>query len=179
MMTRNINLPFLITALAAVLGFSMCCPIGCLSLPEDTITYIKTALERRTPLQATVNVTTTRGYNFRPQTISYEIGRADEQQEVSGCPYNFTSSDTGVETPCPWSYQCDFDPQRIPAFIFHAHCDSATPQGDVMHGFCDEVYYPVNYIKTESCDPLGNSDGVEWKLDSKIIPVSCNLQVAE
>lgn len=156
----------------------MCCPIGCTELPNIQA-YTSTARRQQTPLQARVNVSTRSGLTFQPQLIPIEIDTAEQAPlpSANGCEgyFNFTSRNTGVETPCPWTYQCDYNPQRIPAFFFHAHCVSATPQGS--SGICVEVHYPVSYLTTESCDPFGDDKTTEWRLSTKVVPISCSLEV--
>ncbi len=174
-----------ITIVAMVMGGALSCPIdmGCESLLPNTTTYIRQSLDTSN-LQLSVNISTTRGHAFRPQGFPpalFSKNMDGPTLSSNGCEgkYNFTSSDTGVETPCPWSYQCDYDPQRIPAFIFHAHCDSATPQGEEFRDtsmVCNEVHYPVSYVMTESCDTLEDGLDGEWNFKTSILPVACNLR---
>lgn len=175
----------LFAALATVIGFSICCPTGqCTELPN-----IDSYLSHRGPLQAKVNISTTTAHDltFRPNffedLISQEhIRTYQSTPEVNGCEamYNFTSQSVGVESPCPWRYLCDYNPQRIPAFIFHAHCDDVIPQGrewiNREDRICKEVYYPVSFITTTSCDPLENTESTVWRHATTTIPVSCDLQ---
>ena len=179
------NLSITFAALAAAISLSVCCPIGeCTQLPNID-SYISTALyHHATPLQARVNVSTDIDLVFRPRRFPVEIQNANNiLQEANGCEgnFNFTSHTVGVETPCPWRYECDYNPQRIPAFIFHASCKNPdptpNPQGNEWDGFCKEVYYPISYLTTRSCDPLqDNTEDAEWELVAGIIPISCNLQ---
>ena len=157
-----------------------CCPIptGCTNLPNIPHYTIQSRL-----LQLTVNISTTRGYSFRPQAVQPTLHSSNMnmgQPIISnGCEglFNFTSRNVSVETPCPWRYKCDYDPQRIPAFIFHASCESPNPQGSEWDGeFCEEVYYPVSYLKTKSCDPLDDSGESEWTLETTTLPVACNVR---
>lgn len=174
------NLSIAFAALATAIGLSVCCPIGeCTQLPNIN-SYISTALYHAAPLQTTVNVSTNIDLVFRPQRFSVEIQNANNiLREANGCEgnFNFTSHNVGVESPCPWRYKCDYNPQRIPAFIFHASCESPNPQGSEWDGFCEEVYYPISYLMTRSCDPLeDNTENAEWELVAGIVPISCNLQ---
>ena len=173
------NLSIAFAALATAIGLSVCCPIGeCTQLPNIN-SYIITALSHyAAPLQASVNVSTEIDLVFQPHRFPIETRNANNiLREANGCEgvFNFTSHSVGVESPCPWRYKCDFNPQRIPAFIFHASCESPNPQGNQWDGFCDEVYYPISYLTTRSCDPLQDSEK-EWELAAGIVPISCNLQ---
>ena len=165
-----------------LLHTSSCCPIpGDCDLPN--ITQYTLQSQDQELLELTVNISTTQNYVFMPQAFqptlraaNMNIGRATP----NGCEgfFNYSSSDAGVDTPCPWRYQCDYNPQRIPALIFSARCDSATPQGSAGEGdaVCDEVHYPITYIMTTSCNPLDESMNNEWSLETTIVPVTCSLQ---
>ena len=179
-MVSNYNLSIIFTALATAIGLTMCCPIGqCIEMPSIN-TYYTTAIVQRTPIQAKVNVTTTSSLAFRPQTFDRDInGRISQLPEANGCEsrFNFSSRRSGFDSPCPWTYQCDYTPQRIPAILFRARCESETPQGSELSSFmCREVYYPISYITTASCDPLQSSNDIEWRLETDVMPISCNLQ---
>ena len=178
------NLSTVFAALATAISLSICCPIGqCTQLPNIN-NYFFSALSHETALlQAQVNVSTTLGLLFQPQHFPEDTSNIDHLlPAANGCEgkdtLNFTSRDVGVESPCPWRYKCDYNPQRIPAFIFHASCERATPQGDQWRGVCAEVYYPISYLETRSCDPLQESSTAdsEWNLAVGIVPISCNLQ---
>lgn len=172
------NLSILFIALTAAMSLSMCCPITCAEVP-NLVQYLQTSEVQRTPLQVKVNVSTTRGLAFQPNLIPQDLKNKDGAlSKPNGCSgfYHFTSKQTGVDTVCPWSYQCDFDPQRIPAFLFHARCNSTSPTENMWEGYCEEVYYPISYMRTESCDPLAASQEKAWSLVTSLVPVSCNLR---
>ena len=178
-MISHRHLSAVFAALATAISLSMCCPIGqCAELPIAS--YFQRA-RHHSPLQGRVNVSTTENPAFHPQNFLSNIqNAAGNTVQTNGCEgfFNHSSSDAGVDTPCPWRYQCDYNPQRIPALIFSARCDSATPQGSAGEGdaVCDEVHYPITYIMTTSCNPLEEMEDTEWKLVTSVIPVSCNLQ---
>lgn len=165
-----------------LLGQCSTCPIDirCSNLPNIT-TYNHQALDAEI-LQLAVNISTTTGLTFRPNVFKpiFQAHNMDgTSPTVNGCEgfYNFTSQSAGLETPCPWRYECDYNPQRIPAFMFHAHCNSPTPRGGHTEEYCDEVHYPVSYIKTTSCDPLeDNLSSNVWTLETIVLPITCNLR---
>lgn len=174
-------------ALVLILAFlhtSYGCPIptstGCSNLTNIS-QYIRESPQQEL-LQLAVNISTTQGQTFRPQLFQLTLSAANMMHVrtpvIDGCAgmFNYTSQSAGVDSPCPWRYQCDYNPQRIPAFFFSARCNSATPQGSGLSGVCEEVHYPINYIMTGSCDPLGDSLNNEWSLQTTVLPVSCNLQ---
>lgn len=176
---------FLLT-LFAVIATSSACPIGdtsgCNQLPNVTTYTLQT--ENKGLIALTVNISTTKGHAFRPEgflPILYTKNMMDTKNpSTNGCDsfYNFTSKTIGMDTVCPWSYKCDYDPLRIPPFLFHARCDSSSPVGNPGPGYCDEVYYLVSYLTTQSCDPLEESSGEAWQLRSELLPVACNLNSA-
>ena len=180
-MISHHSLSMLFLALATAVGLSMCCPIGqCVELPSP-FTYFSAAQGHNSPLQARVNISTRTNPVFQPQTFQSDIRIAEHNLPVvaNGCNdiFNITSSDTGIDTPCPWQYQCDYNPQRIPAMIFTARCDDIIPQGSTNEEeVCGEVYYPVTYITTTSCDPIEEIESAEWSLVTEVLPVACSLQ---
>ena len=179
-----LQVPRLLIMMLTFPVISLCCPIptGCSNLPNIT-QYAKHS-STLDPFQLFLNISTTRGHTFRPQafqsTLYLENMMNTAHHAANGCSgiFNFTSSSAGVDTPCPWTYQCDYNPQRIPAFIFHAHCESSTPEGEEGRPgrICGKVYYPVPYMTTTSCAPLGEELDSEWTLETGIFPVACNIQ---
>ena len=169
--------------LAALLAYTSSCPIGqpsgCHDLPNVTV-YLR---ENELPKEIELNVTisTTKGHAFRPEAFEpalYTENMMSTQTSPNGCDgfFNFTSEDAEVVSACPWTYECDYDPQRIPAFLFHAHCSSDVPVASAGPGYCKEVYYLFTYATTKSCDPLQTNEPSEaWQLESKLLPVACNL----
>ena len=175
------NLSVAFAALATAISLSVCCPTGqCIDLPNLS-TYFTTAITQHSVLQTRVNISTTKRMDlgFHPQFFEDESQNKNNILPVASndCDsiFNVTSGSVGVDTPCPWTYQCDYDPQRIPAVIFRAKCDSEIPRPGVeWNSVCDEVFYPISYIKTESCDPLESN--TEWNLVTSVLPISCNVK---
>ena len=173
---------FLLILLAAIIT-SNSCPIGdisgCNKLPNVTNYTLQT--EHKRLMQLNVSISTTKGHAFRPEgflPMLYTMNKMNTKTpSANGCEgfYNFTSKTIGVDTVCPWSYQCDYDPMRIPPFLFLARCESSSPMGNQGPGYCDEVYYIVSYVTTQSCDHLNDRSGEAWQLGSKLLPVACNL----
>ncbi len=179
-MVSSQYLSTLFAALATAIGLTVCCPIGqCIEMPSIS-TYYTTALVQRAPIQARVNVTATSSLAFQPHKFDKLINvRSNVLPPANGCEdiFNFSSRRSGLDTPCPWNYQCDYNPQRIPAILFRASCESETPQESELSSFmCREVHYPISYITTTSCDPLQSPEDTEWRLEVMVMPTSCNLQ---
>ena len=168
--------------LVAILTCSSSCPIGVPSGCPDIHNISAYTIQTETlgQLELAVNISTT-GHTFRPEAVKpalYTENMMSSRITSGGCEgfYNFTSSDIAVNTACPWYYDCDYDAQRIPAVMFHARCRSDVPVPGTGPGYCKEVYSMFSYLTTESCDPLeDNANSTEWKLQSKVVPVTCNL----
>ena len=180
-MVSGHNLSVIFAALATAIGLSVCCPIGqCTEIPNIR-SYYTTAITQRAPIQAKVNISTTSSRAFQPEAFGFNINiHTSHLPQANGCEgrFNYSSRDSGLQnSPCPWSYQCDYNPQRIPAILFRARCESSIPQGNDLSRFmCREIHYPISYITTTSCDPLRNTEDVEWRLQTDVMPISCNLQ---
>lgn len=90
--------------------------------------------------------------------------RAEERRECA--EIRDFSTDVSKNSLCSWQYQCDFDPKRVPAFIFTAEVQS----GNMIHTVvgrhqrqyqCKPIYMPVNVLKL-NCSTTGKAP--EWIL---------------
>jgi len=149
---------------------------GCNTLPNMT-TYTRSS-ETSGSIELSVNISTSKGHTFRPEAFLpalYTEHMMSSRLSANGCDgfFNFSSEDVGYHGACPWNYQCDYNPQRVPAFLFNAHCSSDNPLTGGA-GYCKEVYTLVSTMTTESCDPL-EEDDAQWQLESKLLPVACTL----
>ena len=133
----------------------------------------------------TAEVNINRGHAvFRPNTIKSMLRNppitTDSVQPNNNCGPGYQTfnnsefSDVYVQSAtCPWKYECDYDPHRIPAVLFFAKCTYPMVTVDNHVHLCREVYHPVTTIHTSSCDPLRNSTQ-EWEMERlKNIPVAC------
>ena len=165
------------------LGFSNSCPIGqACTLP----TYDELAggkADRELSYNITAEVTIDRESNiFRPNAVKNMLKNPPDSTSVranGNCSgykeFNSTQfSDLYIQNAvCPWKYECDFDPQRLPATLFYAKCTYPSVTVDRRHFACKEVYFPVNTIRTSSCDPLQNTTQ-NWEMERvKNVAVSC------
>jgi len=79
----------------------------------------------------------------------------------------FSGASGAANITCPYTLQCDYNPQRIPAHVFHARCETA----ELANGTkCREVFYPLVTMTTESCDPIGEGD---WLMSTEFVAASC------
>ena len=83
---------------------------------------------------------------------------------TKGCTQNLVVDDEAVSLQCPWTYyNCDYDQNRIPQYLWRADCDSATSE---------TVYYPVPVLKCDNCNPLS-----QFELVIEKVPVACACKV--
>ena len=169
--------------LLIILGLSSSCPIGqgC-TLPSYAELVGKA--DRDLTYNITAEVHIDREHNvFRPNSAKTMLknpppnsGRVQANLNCAGYqPFNNSEvSDTYIQHAlCPWKYECDFDPQRLPSTLFYAKCLHSTVTVDRQVFACKEIYYPVSTIRTDSCEPLRNSTQ-EWEMERvKNIPVAC------
>lgn len=158
--------------------FGLCysCPIpgDCTNL-TDSRTYVRTLLDISTALNTTVSISPV-NVKFRFTDVESDLRsypHPNVLQENCTEPANQRFSPYNASR-CPWYYVCDYNPQRIPPFIYHAKCNSTAliDLGNNDLRRCTEVYTMFFYLLTESCDPLAAS-GTKWKAHSTNIPVAC------
>ena len=66
-----------------------------------------------------------------------------------------------VDGTCSWTYQCDYDKNRLPLYLWRASCDSSTSE---------TIYYTVPVLKcSDSCNPQPT-----WQLVMEKVPVGCS-----
>ncbi len=165
----------------AVLQLTVTCPLPtetCPSLPQDSVSYAEYLQHLGTlnDYSLHTNISHTDGA-FYPHTVSSVVKNTGSLRNInagcSGRDFNFSKvrdGDTGTTIPltCPLTFLCDYNPQRVPAHIFHARCISSSLSDGSE---CREVFYPVVTMTTESCDPL--NDNATWKLTTEQVAVSC------
>ena len=146
------------------------CPLpgdDCPSLPEDTYNYNSylTSVDGNPNFNLTLNYTRVE-LAFNPMQLPDMLAQATITNDLNpGCSsHNFTITDQVL---CPFTYHCDYNPQRIPPYIFHARCISSEVEGKR----CREIFYPVTTLTTESCDPIGSKEA--WQLKTVIVAASC------
>ena len=79
----------------------------------------------------------------------------------TGCGHKISVLDhkTQGDLECPWDYQCDYNQNRIPQYLWKAKCrtDNAVT-----------VNYTVPVLKREACNSLS-----PWQMVIEYIPVAC------
>lgn len=172
-----------LTILLLLLGFSSSCPIGqgCTLPSYGELANGKADRDLSYNITAEVNIDKESNV-FRPNAVKTALRNPPDSRNVQAnrnCHgyqsfYNSEVSDVYLQNAvCPWKYECDFDPQRIPATLFYAKCTHPTVTVNQRQYVCTEVYYPVNTIRTSSCDPLQNSTQAwDWER-VRSVPVAC------
>ena len=167
-----------------LLGFSSCCPIGHGCVLPSYQELASGKADRDLTYNITAEVHIDREHSiFRPSTVKTMLKtppnfrhsvRANGQCQGFQTFNNSDFSDHYMHSAvCSWKYECDYDPQRLPATLFYARCINAEERVNEQTFICREVYHPMNTIRTSSCDPLRNSTQ-EWELERvQNIPVGC------
>ncbi len=177
---QSITVTLVFTMAAQQLAHSCPLPAETCSPALPTDTSYNNYLNNLTVSDYAISLNLTRqDVSFAPQVITKTYIERGEQANINeGCStrdFNFTDlGDANIPTPlklrCPHTFRCDYNPQRIPAHIYHAHCLSHELSDGTK---CREVFYPVVTVTTESCDPLKEGDREAWLLKTEKVAVSC------
>lgn len=89
------------------------------------------------------------------------------------CNEHIPSHAQQFQQACGWSYRCDYNPHRFPAYVFQAHCtnDLWGPSGSSEASFCQRVFYPVPMLYSSGCNPLTSKKNWTWK--QEMVSVAC------
>ena len=129
--------------------------------------YAKNSTEPRgITIEATLSDLTNDLSDFKSvSNLSLEEYTIEEQnacyyrtEQTKGCTQNLLIGDDR-RLQCSWTYQCDYNQNRIPQYLWRADCDSNTSV---------TVNYTVPVLKRESCNPLS-----QWQLVIEEVPVAC------
>ena len=67
---------------------------------------------------------------------------------------------------CPWKYDCDYDKNRIPQYLWRARCLNSTEYSS------RQISYRVPVLKLDNfCNPF--LTGMSWRLQVIEVPVAC------
>lgn len=67
---------------------------------------------------------------------------------------------------CPWKYECDYDKNRIPQYLWKAKCLNSTEHSSRV------ITYRVPVLKLNNvCNPFLTN--MSWKLEITEVPVAC------
>ena len=100
----------------------------------------------------------------------YEIDGTPDEEGCIGrqACYKLSNQEVGcrekikVEGACSWDYQCDYDKNRLPLYIWRVSCSSKS----------QTIYYPVPVLK---CKDACNLHSI-WQLVMEKVPVVCKCK---
>ena len=148
------------------------CPLGSSSDCQQECQAYKEAKAATTPMYLNVNATLSEFTNTR-QEFNRKYGRDYEEDRmpgVTGDACYLANADVGCteflevdgDEACSWTYQCDYDKNRLPLYLWKASCGSDS----------ETVYYPIPVLKrNDSC----NSQPT-WQLVMEKVPVGCSCR---
>ena len=114
---------------------------------------------------------------FNPDAFSTTGEETHYNTCLSGQEVQSPNTDISIQTLCPWTYKCDHDPARLPAYILHASCSSEEEEvqysdSDGSHECqCRPMTYPLKVLRFVGCNP--DTDMEEWELSEQIVNVGC------
>jgi hypothetical protein len=107
-----------------------------------------------------------------PREFNRKIGKRYEFDSIPGIKgqacYHKSNAEVGCkeiieveEGACSWKYECDYNKNRLPLYIWRASCNNT-----------QTIYYPVPILKySDACIPQPT-----WQLVMEKIPVGCRCQ---
>ena len=157
----------LATAICGLLAEA--CPLGSSPNCEQECQAYKEAEAVTSPVYLNVNATLSNFLN-NPDEFNQKLGTDYEKDSISGVQgqacYAASNAEVGckeyieVDGACSWTYQCDYDKNRLPLYIWRASC-----------GNDSEIIYPVPVLKrSDSCNPQPT-----WQLVMEKVPVGCSF----
>jgi hypothetical protein len=148
------------------------CPLGSSSDCNQECQAYKDAKAAISPIYLNVNATL-RDFTNIPDQFNQKIGtryETDSIRNVAGqACYHKSNAEVGCkeiieveEGVCTWTYECDYDKNRLPLYIWRASCGSES----------QTIYYPVPVLKrSDACNPQPT-----WQLVMEKVPVGCRCQ---
>ena len=145
------------------------CPLGYTSDCQQECHAYKEAKNATSPAYLNVNATLSDFLN-NPDEFNQKLGTDYEEDSISGVQGEACYAESNAEVGCKeimeidearsWTYQCDYDKNRLPLYIWRASC-----------GNDSEIIYPVPVLKrSDSCNPQPT-----WQLVMEKVPVGCSF----
>ena len=169
MATRRIITSTLAVLLVAAILTTNACPLTN-NCQQECHAY-KEAKNATSPAYLNVHVTLSDFLN-NPNEFNQKLGTDYELDSISGvqgqaCYREFNAvvgckEHFEVDGACSWTYQCNYDKNRLPLYIWRASCGSES----------QTIYYPVPVLKrSDSCNPQPT-----WQLVMEKVPVGCSCR---
>ena len=142
------------------------CPLVASNCTQECQAY-NDAKAAISPVYLNVNATLS-DFTNTPDEFNQNLGTDYETDSIRGIGqacYKKSNQEVGcreimeVEGTCSWKYQCDYDKNRLPLYIWRAYCGSES----------QTIYYPVPVLKRrDACNPQST-----WQLVMEKVPVGC------
>ena len=161
-----------LTVLCAVLMTAKACPLPSNCKQDQECQAYNDAKAATSPVYLNVTATlsdftnTPDEFNQKLDT-DYETDSTPDEEGFIGrqACYKLSNQEVGcrekieVEGACSWDYQCDYDQNRLPLYMWRASCSSES----------QTIYYPVPVLKRrDACNPQPT-----WQLVMEKVPVGC------
>ena len=163
-----------LTIFSVLLATALCgllvkaCPLGSRSECQQECHAYKEAKNATSSIYLNVNATL-RNFLNSPYDFNRKLGTDYEKDGIPGVtgePCYTANADKGcthfleVDGACSWTYQCDYDNNRLPLYLWRASCGSDS----------ETIYYTVPVLKrSDSCNPQPT-----WQLVMEKVPVGCS-----
>lgn len=72
---------------------------------------------------------------------------------------------------CQWTYECDYDAGRMPAFLHQAKCNSKEFWIDSKRYQCKPIHTSIKVLQLSGCND--DSDTEEWTMADYVISTGC------
>ena len=72
---------------------------------------------------------------------------------------------------CQWTYECDYDAGRLPAFVHHAKCRSNVFLHNNSLYQCKPISTSIKVIRLKGC--TADSDTEDWRVENYVISSGC------
>ena len=161
----------LASVLCALLITAKACPLAPNCTQDEECQAYNDAKNATSPVYLNVTATLS-DFTNTPNQFNQKLGtnyELDGIRNITGqACYKLSNPEVGcrekieVEGACSWDYQCDYDQNRLPLYIWRASCSSKS----------QTIYYPVPVLKRrDACNPQPT-----WQLVMEKVPVGCKCQ---
>ena len=169
--STHITTVLLGTVLCALLITANACPLAPNCTRDQECQAYNDAKAATSPVYLNVNATLSDFTNI-PDKFNQKLGthyELDSMPNITGqACYKLSNQEVGckelmeVDKACSWYYQCDYDQNRLPLYIWRASCSSES----------QTIYYTVPVLKRrDACNPQPT-----WQLVMEKVSVGCKCK---